>query len=142
MNTNRIQDPSLDFLCFLIDCILEIIRKALSWMRSLNHVSLILKWNLLCHLRVNNLLKFTELENNSYLTSGLFFFLSLFIYFERESTWASRWGAEREGERESQAADSSLDPTNHEIITWAYIKSHMPNWLSHLGAPHSSVLLY
>ena len=53
-------------------------------------------------------------------------------------------GAEREGERESQAgsmllaqSDERLELTNSEIVTWAKIKSQTLNQLSHPGAPPS-----
>ena len=49
---------------------------------------------------------------------------------------------ERERERKFQAAstlsaepDTGLNLTNHEIVTWAEIKSRMLNQLSHPGAP-------
>ena len=69
------------------------------------------------------------------------FFLSLFIYCERES----HGGAEREGERESQAGStlSVQSPTwgsssqNYEIMTWTEIKSWSLNWLRHPGTPPS-----
>ena len=67
------------------------------------------------------------------------FFLSLFIYFEREGEGR----AEREGDRESQAgfmlaAQSpmwSLSSLNREIMTCTEIKNWIFNWLSHPGAP-------
>ena len=69
------------------------------------------------------------------------FFLSLFILREREGTGEGQ--REREGERENskqalccQHRDwHRLDLTNHEIMTWAQIKSQTLNWLSHPGAP-------
>lgn len=78
------QDPILLLtLPMLLDYILEIIRKTLYWIRSLNHVNLEYKWNPLCHLRVNNLFKFIELESKFYLTSE-FLYITVFtkiIYF-------------------------------------------------------------
>ena len=71
-------------------------------------------------------------------------FLSLFER-GRESTYAraheQRKG--REEERESQAASAlsaqswmqGLEPTNHEIMTWAKIQSWTLNRMSHPGAP-------
>ena len=57
-----------------------------------------------------------------------------------------RGGAERE-EREFQAVsvlsaepDVGLEPTNHEIMTWAETKSWMLNQLSHPGAPEEVFL--
>ena len=68
-------------------------------------------------------------------------FLSLFIYFVRERV--CKWKKGRERERESQAgfvlsAQSPLGELNlgnHEIMTWAEIKSRKLNWLSHLANP-------
>ena len=34
----------------------------------------------------------------------------------------------------SEESHKGLELTNHEIMTWAKIKSYMPNWLSHPGA--------
>ena len=72
-----------------------------------------------------------------------YFFLSLFIYFyrETETTWVGK--GQREGDTESQAGStlSMQSPTwdsnsqNHEIVTWAKTKSQMLNWLNHPGAP-------
>ena len=72
------------------------------------------------------------------------FFLSLFIYFERDKDSMSRGQAEREGDRESQAgtalsAQSPMwgsNPWNHEFMTWAETKSQTLNQLSHRGAPN------
>ena len=50
-----------------------------------------------------------------------------------------QWGTERERDRESQAGFAlseqslMLEPRNHEIMTWAEIKSQTLNWLSHAG---------
>ena len=60
----------------------------------------------------------------------------------RSHTQMSRRGAETERGRESQAgsmlsaeSDAGLELTNHEITTWAKIKSQKLNLLSHPGAP-------
>ena len=55
------------------------------------------------------------------------FILSLLILREREHTHASR------GRTQSLTCGSISQ--NHEIMTWAEIKSQMLNWLSHPGAP-------
>ena len=57
--------------------------------------------------------------------SFLLLFLSLFIYSERDRDCVNRGGAEREGERDSQAASTlteqslvwGLNSQNHEIMT-------------------------
>ena len=51
-----------------------------------------------------------------------------------------RWGIEREGVRENPKQTlcwqhMGLEPTNHEIMTWAETKSQTLNWLSHPGTP-------
>ena len=73
------------------------------------------------------------------------FFLKFICLF-----WKSIWEGEgqREKERESQGGSTlsvrrgliprshmGLDPTNHEIMTWAKINSRMLKWLSRSGAP-------
>ena len=72
-------------------------------------------------------------------------FLSLFIYFERESTcaWMGEGQREREKERENpkQAlqvnveSNVGLEPTTLKIMSWAETKSQSLNWLSHPGTP-------
>ena len=65
------------------------------------------------------------------------FFLSLFIYFEREQEQG------RGRERGRQKIPSKLQTvrwgvlelTNYEIMTWAEIESQIPHELSHPGAP-------
>ena len=66
----------------------------------------------------------------------------MFIYLflrERKRESTNRVGAEREGERESQAdseePDVGLELTNSGIMTWAEIKSWTLNQLRHPGAP-------
>ena len=69
-------------------------------------------------------------------------------YFQRESQYMSGRGAERGGERESQAGpgagstepNNGLKSTNCEIMTWAEIKSWVLNWLIHPGTPEYSLL--
>ena len=77
-----------------------------------------------------------------------FFFLSLFLYFEREQERAlAERQREREREREreripsslrtlSAESDAGLELRNHEITTWAKIKSWTLNALSHPGSPY------
>ena len=70
-------------------------------------------------------------------------FISLFS--ESTCVLAGEWGgAERERERERIPSrlhavraepDTEPDPRNHEIMTWAVIKSQTLNRLSHSGAP-------
>ena len=69
------------------------------------------------------------------LRGRIFFFLSFFTLF-------GEGGAERDGERipsrlhaVSTEPSVRLDPMNHEIMTWAEIKSWTLNWLSHAGTP-------
>ena len=85
----------------------------------------------------------------SFLSIVLCIFLSLFIYFERQSKrehtcmWA--WeGVKREREKEngrerihtvSTGPNVGFDLMNCEIMTWAEIKSWMFNSLSHPGTP-------
>ena len=70
----------------------------------------------------------------------LFFFLIflMFIYFwDRERQSASGGGAEREGDTESETGsrlwavstepDAGLEPTNHEIMTWAEV-GRLTDW--------------
>ena len=66
------------------------------------------------------------LDNVCWLILLLKFFLSLFIYFERDRVSMSRGGAEREREREripsrfltvSAEPDAGPELTNHEIVT-------------------------
>ena len=76
------------------------------------------------------------------LNLGFFYF----TYFEKERRvceHASRGGAEREGERESQAVplrsaqsltQSLIEPVKCKIMTWAKISSWMLNQLSHSEA--------
>ena len=47
------------------------------------------------------------------------------------------WEREREDPKQAQRWqwDVGLEPTNHEIMTWAEIQIQMLNWLSHPGAP-------
>ena len=78
-----------------------------------------------------------------------FFFLNVYLFL-RESEWdrgrdrGREGGRERERERErissklhevSAEPDMGLELTNREIMTWAEIKSHMLNQLSHPGTP-------
>ena len=72
-----------------------------------------------------------------------FFNVYLFILIERERERMSRGGAERQGEKEFQAGSTlpastepevGLELTDHEIMTWAKIKSRTLNQLSHPGA--------
>ena len=81
-----------------------------------------------------------------------FLFLSLFIYFESErNAWAGQGQRERERERKRQRIpsrlhalssdpDAGLYPSNHEIMTWAEIKSWSLNRLSYPGAPGKQFL--
>ena len=69
-------------------------------------------------------------------------FLSLFIYFERETECTSERGAEREGERilsrlcsVSSEPDVGLRFTNHEIMNPAENKSQTLTRLKHPGTP-------
>ena len=81
--------------------------------------------------------------------SGVFLKL-IYLFWERgreeergrETEHTSRGGAEREGERipnrlcvVSAEPYEGFDLTNHEIMTWAEIKSQTLNQLSHPGAP-------
>ena len=63
----------------------------------------------------------------------------MFIYlFLWEHAHVSRGEAERGRERNravSTEPDAGLNLTNHEIMTWAKIKSRMHNKLNHPGAP-------
>ena len=70
------------------------------------------------------------------------FFLSLFIYFERDRERASGGGAESRRERIPSRLslvrtkpDAGLKLMNQEIMTWAEIKSQTLSQLSHPGAP-------
>ena len=71
-------------------------------------------------------------------------FLSLFIYFERQREQHEQGrGRERWGERipsrlhaVSAGCSVGLELMTHEIMTWAKIKSWMPNELNHPGAPN------
>ena len=67
-----------------------------------------------------------------------FFFFLVFTYcWERERQSTSRGGAEREGDTESEAGsrlwavstepDAGLEPRNHEIMTWADVRS-LTDW--------------
>ena len=67
----------------------------------------------------------------------------MYIYFERERE-KYEWGKGREKGRQripsrlravSTEPNAGLNLMNREIMTWAEIKSQMPNWLSHQGAP-------
>ena len=75
----------------------------------------------------------------------------MFIYFwerERERESMSRGGAEREGDTESKADsrlwavstkfNMRLEPTNHEIMTWAEVRC-LTYWATQ--APHRIILL-
>ena len=62
--------------------------------------------------------------------------------FDRDRECVSRGEAERGGQRiwsrlytDSREPDVGLKPMNHEIMTWAKIKSRTLNQLSHPGAP-------
>ena len=70
----------------------------------------------------------------------------MFVYFERERGKA--WAGEGQRGREripsrlhavSTDPDVGLESTNHEIMTWAEIKSQRLNWLSHPGTPMTNV---
>ena len=60
-----------------------------------------------------------------------------YYFWERERQSMSGGGAEREGDTESEAdsrlwtvstePDAGLDPTNHEIMTWAEV-GHLTDW--------------
>ena len=74
----------------------------------------------------------------------------MFIYFWKRER-AHRGGAERKGERESQAGpmlivqtelDVGLNPGNHKIMTWGETKNQALNWLSHPGAPKRNLKTY
>ena len=73
------------------------------------------------------------------------FFLSLFIFREKERVWMWVGRAEREGEKENPSrlhatnveTDVGLYPMNSEIMTWAEIKSQTLNWQRHPGAPET-----
>ena len=86
---------------------------------------------------------------------GILIFCSLwvfkkcsFTYFwerQRESMCTYNWGRGRERGREripswlctvSTEPNMGLQLTNHEIMTWAQIKSQMLNWLNHPGTPY------
>ena len=77
------------------------------------------------------------------------FFLSLFIYFKRDSDSTSGGGAERKGERGPQAGSvvsiwswtRGSNPQNWEMMTCAETESWMLNQLSHPGAPLIKLLL-
>jgi len=79
----------------------------------------------------------------------LFFFLDLFIFWERESAWEWVWEG-GEGERESQTdALLSMEPNvGLDLMTlrsWPELKSkvrHLTNRLSHPGAPQSIYLFF
>ena len=75
----------------------------------------------------------------------------LFWEGEREKEWAWAGGAaEREGETDSQAGsilwgtelNPGVHPRNHEIMTWAEIKSQTFNRLRHWGVPRLFSLFY
>ena len=76
--------------------------------------------------------------NHSLLNYFSCIFFLKFTYFERQR----ERGKEREKPKKvprsalSTGPDVGLDPTNHEIMTWAKIKNQMLNWLSHPGAPN------
>ena len=60
--------------------------------------------------------------------------------FLKKIFWESTGEGQREGERESQAssvpsAQTPIQGLNHDIMTWAKIKSQMLNRLSHPGTP-------
>ena len=73
-------------------------------------------------------------DNNNHILN---FILNVFITFEREK-WDRRGEIETQGERKNpkQALHSQqrVELTNREIMTWAEIKSLVPNPLSHRGA--------
>ena len=70
-------------------------------------------------------------------------FFKVIHFWERESQSMSQGGAEREGERESQAGSAlsaqslmqGLNSQSHEIVAWTKIKSHVLMQLSHPCAP-------
>ena len=75
-------------------------------------------------------------------SSILFFFKFIFLFWERERTWAGEDQRDRERERIpsrvcaiSPKSDMGIDPMNCKIMTWAEIESRMLNWLSHPGTP-------
>ena len=97
------------------------------------------------HLYSSNLSCFCHVLSLNMRRSLSFFFPCLFIYFERvrTHTHTHKRVRGREGWREripSRLHAVSSEPkarlnTNHEIMTWAKIKSQMLNRLSHPGAP-------
>ena len=73
-------------------------------------------------------------RGNVFLLEALtFFFLSLFVYFERERERERAGKEQREGV--STEPDAGVELTSHEIVTLAETKSLMPNQLSHPGTP-------
>ena len=62
-------------------------------------------------------------------------FLSLFIYFERRGRERWRKRISSRLHTVSTEPDEGLDPMNHEIMTWAKIKSWMLNHLRYPGTP-------
>ena len=60
------------------------------------------------------------------------FFYFIYLFWERECVWAGERQIETENPKQGFCTGSTrLDPTNHEIMTWAEIKSRMFNWLRH-----------
>ena len=66
----------------------------------------------------------------------------IYMYFERE--WLRGRGRGRKNPEQTlhcqHRALCRLKLMNHEIMTWAEIKSHSCNWLSHPGDPGSIIL--
>ena len=79
--------------------------------------------------------------------SFFFFKKCLFIF-----SGSGERGRDRDRDRKRERAPRRFHPQcearhrawthDHEIMTWAKIKSQMLNWLSHPGAPVSSFVLY
>ena len=73
-------------------------------------------------------------------------FLKFYLFWEKERESVCTGGAESEGERERipsrlHTVSVGLEPTNHEIMTWAEIKNQALNWLSHPGTLKKPLLI-